>query len=139
MLKKIEALRKQPVEVRNRYAFWIATVVTLIIAVVWASTFPARFSQEAPATVEESPSSVGALDSIKAFVASMSERFGPVIATPNEATTTEERVDLVELLKNATTTPQDPLPPSHMGSTSTTTNGEFSTTSTTTSSTSQSN
>jgi hypothetical protein len=44
MLKKIEALRKQPKYIRNRYAFWSALGVTLLIVSIWALTIPARFS-----------------------------------------------------------------------------------------------
>lgn len=43
MWRKIEHLRKQPKEVRNRYAFWYAFLITAMIMVVWASTLPARF------------------------------------------------------------------------------------------------
>lgn len=46
MLKKIESLRKQPKHVRNRYAFWIALLVTLVIVTFWTTTLPARFSSE---------------------------------------------------------------------------------------------
>jgi hypothetical protein len=140
MLKKIEALRKQPIEVRNRYAFWIAASVTLVIAVIWGSTLPARFSEEEPVATETTEPSSSMMDSIKRLFVGIGEQFGPVIVTPNGATTTEERIDLVELLKNATTTPeQKPLPPSPQATTSTTTSVEISTTSTTTSSTSLSN
>jgi hypothetical protein len=50
MLDKIEALRKEPVHVRNRYAFWVAFCVTLLIALVWALSLPSRFAtqQEVP-------------------------------------------------------------------------------------------
>jgi len=44
MLRKIEELRKQPKEVRNRRAFYVATVVTAIIAGVWAISVPAKFA-----------------------------------------------------------------------------------------------
>ncbi len=44
MLDKIESLRKQPKHVRNRYAFWIALSITLLIALLWALTISARLS-----------------------------------------------------------------------------------------------
>ena len=50
MLKKIEALRKKPKNIRNRYAFWIATIATLVVVVVWGTTLPTRFAQTAENT-----------------------------------------------------------------------------------------
>ena len=44
MLDKIEALRKQPKAVRNRYAFSIALSITLFIAVIWTISLPSRMS-----------------------------------------------------------------------------------------------
>ncbi len=44
MLKKIESLRQKPTHVRNAYAFWIALFVTLLIAFLWSTTLPAKFS-----------------------------------------------------------------------------------------------
>jgi len=38
MLKKIEALRKKPVEVRNRYAFWWAFAFTAFVVIIWVSS-----------------------------------------------------------------------------------------------------
>lgn len=46
MLRKIESLRKEPKEVRNRHAFVIASVITGIITIVWAFQLPARFGEE---------------------------------------------------------------------------------------------
>lgn len=42
MLKKIESLRKQSKEVRNRYAFWCALLFTVVVTVFWVSSLPAR-------------------------------------------------------------------------------------------------
>jgi len=42
MLKKIESLRKQSKEVRNRYAFWWALLFTIVVTVFWVSSLPAR-------------------------------------------------------------------------------------------------
>jgi hypothetical protein len=44
MIEKIEALRKKPRHVRNRYAFWVAVLITLVIVGVWSLTLPARIS-----------------------------------------------------------------------------------------------
>lgn len=44
MLKKIESLRQKPTHIRNAYAFWIALAVTLLIAFLWSTTLPAKFS-----------------------------------------------------------------------------------------------
>jgi hypothetical protein len=44
MLKKIESLRQRPKHIRNAYAFWIALAVTLLIAFLWSTTLPAKFS-----------------------------------------------------------------------------------------------
>lgn len=47
MLKKIEALRKKPKYVRDRFALTGAVSVTALIAVLWLVSLPAQFS-EAP-------------------------------------------------------------------------------------------
>lgn len=42
MLKKIESIRKRPIEVRNRYAFWSALGFTTVIALFWLMSIPSR-------------------------------------------------------------------------------------------------
>tara|TARA_B100000745_G_scaffold283015_1_gene216719 strand:- start:285 stop:680 length:396 start_codon:yes stop_codon:yes gene_type:complete len=42
MLRKIEKLRKEPKEVRNRYAFWVALLFTTVVTVFWLTSLPAR-------------------------------------------------------------------------------------------------
>ena len=44
LLEKIEALRKEPKEVRNRYAFISALSVTLLVAVIWSISLPSRLN-----------------------------------------------------------------------------------------------
>ena len=44
MLKQIERLKREPKEVRDRYAFYVATLATLVIAIIWASSLPPKFS-----------------------------------------------------------------------------------------------
>jgi len=46
MLRKIESLRKQPKEVRNRHAFVIASIITAVIALVWVLHLPSQFADE---------------------------------------------------------------------------------------------
>lgn len=50
MLDKIEALRKEPKHIRNRYAFLIALCISCLVALIWALTLSARFAE--PASVE---------------------------------------------------------------------------------------
>lgn len=45
LLTKIEALRKEPRSVRNRYAFIIALSSTLVIALIWGISLPSRFGE----------------------------------------------------------------------------------------------
>jgi hypothetical protein len=56
MLKQIEALRKQPIHIRNRYAFWIALSTTLVIAFFWGLQLPNKLSVEGKDTVAEDTS-----------------------------------------------------------------------------------
>lgn len=44
MLKKIESLRKESKETRNRYAFWFAFLFTAVVTVFWLTTVPARLA-----------------------------------------------------------------------------------------------
>ncbi|MFT5849811.1 MAG: hypothetical protein ACI9H6_000630 [Patiriisocius sp.] len=53
MLNKIESLRKAPKVVRNRYAFWIATVFTAIVVLFWSVSVPARLAFFTNVTAED--------------------------------------------------------------------------------------
>ncbi|OIP77532.1 MAG: hypothetical protein AUK16_01655 [Parcubacteria group bacterium CG2_30_44_11] len=44
MFAKLDELRKKPKHVRNRYAFWLATIFTLCVAGVWVTTLPTRLA-----------------------------------------------------------------------------------------------
>ncbi len=102
MLKKIEALRKEPKHVRNRYAFWTAFFVTLVIIVVWGSTLPARFmpgQMQEPSTENNWSDYKNALGSVLNGAFS---RFGEITTekAPEEA---PERIDFVELVASSST------------------------------------
>ena len=45
MLGKIEELRKEPKPVKDRYAFYIAFLLTAVIGGVWLSTIPSKFAE----------------------------------------------------------------------------------------------
>ena len=55
LLEKIEALRKQPKSVRDRYAFGVATGVTALVAVIWMVSLPARLGNSEGGTVVRNP------------------------------------------------------------------------------------
>jgi hypothetical protein len=40
----LERIRSKPPHVRGQYAFWFSVSVTAVVAVIWATTIPARFS-----------------------------------------------------------------------------------------------
>lgn len=44
MLRKIESLRHEPKPIRDRYAFYWASIVTLVIAGFWAISLPSKFA-----------------------------------------------------------------------------------------------
>lgn len=44
MLKKIESLRQKPKHTRNAYAFWVALLVTLVIALLWSTSLSVTLS-----------------------------------------------------------------------------------------------
>lgn len=44
-------LESKSSSVKSQYAFGVASVVTILIAVVWVSTLPARFAQKSPLEV----------------------------------------------------------------------------------------
>ncbi len=109
MLKKIEFLRKQSKEVRNRYAFLCASVITVVIAIIWAFTVPSRFDSsdgsKASSSEEEAQSSF-----IQGFVEIFREAKTSVvnvISTPNYvkeeivATTTVEDIDFRTILASS--------------------------------------
>lgn len=50
MLEKLESLRTQPKYIRNRYAFWTASMLTLIIASFWLTSLPSRFAPQVTQT-----------------------------------------------------------------------------------------
>jgi len=69
MLRKIEALRKEPKSVRNRYAFGFAMAATLVVAFVWMLSLPSRFDNVSVA----SESAERGSDSIGDFKETLSE------------------------------------------------------------------
>lgn len=99
LLSKIESLRTKPVTVRNRYAFWGALIFTLLVAVFWLTTLPARFDDtrqlQEQASAQPDPSIVGpfvrmresvsgALGSIKEQLSALSkETTAPTSADPD--------------------------------------------------------
>jgi len=57
MLNKLEALRQKPKQLRNRYAFWTSLCVTLVIAAVWGTQLPDRFTTTSESDFEVSEES----------------------------------------------------------------------------------
>lgn len=53
MLRKIEQIRKEPKEVRNRYAFWVAFLFTAVVAFFWVTSLPARMQVFTGVTPQE--------------------------------------------------------------------------------------
>lgn len=126
MLKKIEALRKEPVSVRNRWAFWIALSVTLCIAFFWVSTLPARF---APVQADETKQDEGA--SWSETVGSLTDSFTQTfqnfranveyVKEPSETDSQINTLDLDALFKASSTPTIRQDFKANIGSTSTTT------------------
>ena len=95
MLKKIESLRQKPTHVRNAYAFWIALCVTLLIAFLWSTTLPAKFSNtSATSTViqneEQGSSFFHTLGEIKSSLLSSFANFRSTTQYVREAKPEEE-------------------------------------------------
>ena len=122
MLKKIEALRKEPVHVRNRWAFWIALSVTLCIAFFWVSTLPARFI--APQTTSETEKEGDTswretVGSLKASFTETVQNFRTHIEYVKEPSDDGPQINTLDLdaLFNASTTPIVPTTASSTGTT----------------------
>ncbi len=108
MLDKIESLRKEPVHVRNRYAFWVAFCVTLIIAIIWGISLPSRLAQE-QVPLEQEPEVVEDVSRLGELLTNAGNRFAEIIqsfrSTPvadTQATTTKEQIDFAELIASST-------------------------------------
>jgi hypothetical protein len=85
MLKKIESLRERPKHIRNAYAFWISLSVTLLIAFLWSTTLPAKFSGTVTST-----SSAQTVEQGSSFFHTLGELKDSVITTfANMRTTTQ--------------------------------------------------
>jgi hypothetical protein len=67
----LDHIRSKPREVRVSYAFGFAAVITGLIAVVWGSTLPARFSPPSSEDVSEKDSFGGFLDKTKSQLGSL--------------------------------------------------------------------
>jgi len=104
MLKKIESLRKQPEHVRNRFAFWTALFVTLIIAALWGSTLPARFENTQAAEEEEQGTSSWSTlsSSFQDFFKNGAAQFGKITVQQKTVEEPPQRIDLVELVASST-------------------------------------
>ncbi len=104
MLRKIEALRKAPPHVRNRYAFWVALVVTLLILGVWSLSIPARLSPHEQSVEKAGEEGGFVAHSIRSIFNSINEYFAPTnTETPATTTPDIERVDLLELVPDEVT------------------------------------
>jgi hypothetical protein len=106
MLEKIEALRRKPQHIRNRYAFWTAFCITFLILVLWGSTLPARFaSQETQAPVAEEGGGFGAYkEAFGSLFFKAAETFTSLKKeSPDEdfADTQPQRIDFVELVASS--------------------------------------
>jgi len=75
MLKKIESIRKKPVEVRNRYAFWSALGFTAVIAIFWLVSIPSKLTIFTQVSQEEIEVQGGVSRSFSELRASISEGF----------------------------------------------------------------
>lgn len=106
MLKKLEALRKQPKHVRNRYAFWTAALVSIVIALFWATTLPTRFSAEdAPVVAAETDTKtfVQTLSEVSAHFKETFANLRTNVEYTQEPTTPDNTLDLNALLLATTT------------------------------------
>lgn len=127
MLKKIEALRKKPKEVRNRYAFSVALLVTTIILVVWGSTLPARLAPESVEVAAQEKTEESSFQKYKEAFSSLlsrtAEQFSAIVGISDEAATSSsnERIDFVELVASSSRQQENGQPSEATSTSSTTT------------------
>lgn len=114
MLNKIEAMRKKPKHVRNRHAFWIALCVTLLIALFWITTLPARFAPpQETGEIEQAREEMGNFSRSakelfsRAFSAVASLR-STLEDTQETATSSRQTLDLDALVASSTTSSMQP-------------------------------
>jgi hypothetical protein len=76
MLKKIEAIRKRPIEVRKRYAFWSALAFTTVVAFFWIMSIPSRLEVLTSGPQVETQTQGGVARSFTDLRASISDGLG---------------------------------------------------------------
>lgn len=104
MLRYIESLRKQPKAKRNRYAFYGAVLVTLVVASAWVVTLPGRYHgiNELPITTETTDDTMGGFR--RAF-GDLKNQMAAAILQLKETTTSPAVEPLPEGAIGATSTP----------------------------------
>jgi hypothetical protein len=95
MIEKIEALRKEPRHVRNRYAFAIALSVTAAIAIMWAVTLPSRFAPEEEAAQPAENSGSSFMRELSGIARSIHESFSG-LTVENSASSTPQKDDAID-------------------------------------------
>jgi hypothetical protein len=134
MLDKIEALRKQPKHIRNRYAFWIALSLTLLIALVWALVLSAKLSTKKVVPQEHADDSGSfsrslsdVSERVTEIFSNMRTRFEYVKEVQPPVITKPDVLDLNALLLATSSKQKSTSTDSYIG---TTTNGTFNATAT---------
>jgi len=108
----LQELRKKPKNVREKYAFWGAFLVTAVIAIVWGISLSVQLGVFQETTLSEEtiqkPESSGAFSrsfsDVKDNVAGAWSAFTTDSETDNKATSTEEVVTKTSVEFSSTTT-----------------------------------
>jgi hypothetical protein len=106
----IQSLRSKPQHVRTQYAFVIALLITAVIAAIWMTTLPARFSGYGKVQKEDSATK----EEFSNFVSDAKTQFGNVIESQNEKEEDTSRMGDLSMDESAavsTTTLADSIEP----------------------------
>jgi hypothetical protein len=86
-------IRSKPNDVKTRYTFAIAGIVTGLIAIVWATTLPARIAEIN--SKNTAPNEAPKTDSVVDFLSETNDQLGSVADSQNTENTGAERGDAV--------------------------------------------
>jgi len=109
LLRTVRSIRSKPKELRDQYAFWIAVIVTAVVALPWFFGLPDRLQSEAAET-QSVPMFSSLIDTATDRWSQATEGLPDIEAVieaePTPATTTPE-VDMVAAFSTTspTTTP----------------------------------
>ncbi|MCF7815580.1 MAG: hypothetical protein K9M10_02380 [Candidatus Pacebacteria bacterium] len=94
----LKHIQSKPREIKTRYAFFVAILVTGIIGSVWVSTVPARFSNN---TIQQEEKTESKNNPLVDIFSTAKTQFGNIIEATKDTETSTTQLDSLQMEINA--------------------------------------